>query len=84
MKVIVNSPTLVGGAWYEVSPFPQLVSDAVGIHMIQIDAAQEYVEKIVEVTEKKTAGAGSASQPAPVSPAKTVKPRRGRPPKSSQ
>ncbi len=83
MKVIVNSPVLIGGVWFDPDPQPQTVQDAVGGHLIQIGAATRYEEKIVSVTEKKSPDQVTFALPLdPVSPEQIAKPRRGRPRKS--
>jgi len=83
MRVIVNSPVLIGGVWFDPDPLPQTVQDAVGGHLIQIGAATRYEEKIVSVTEKKSLDQVTFASPLdPVLPEQIVKPRRGRPRKS--
>jgi len=83
MRVIINSPVLIGGVWFDPDPLPQTVQDAVGDHLIQIGAATRYEEKIVEATEKKSPAPVSFASPLdPVSLKQIVKPRRGRPRKS--
>ena len=83
MRVIVNSPVLIGGVWFDPDPLPQTVQDAVGGHLLQIGAATRYEEKIVSVTEKKSPGLVTFASPLdPVLPEQIVKPRRGRPRKS--
>jgi hypothetical protein len=83
MRVIVNSPVLIGGVWFDPDPLPQTVQDAVGGHLIDIGAATRYEEKIVSVTEKKSPDLVSFASPLDqVSPEPIAKPRRGRPPKS--
>lgn len=83
MRIIVNSPVLIGGVWFDPDPLPQTIQDTVGSHLIQIGAATRYEEKIVSVTEKKSpAPVSFASPPAPVLPDQIAKPRRGRPRKS--
>jgi hypothetical protein len=79
MKIIVLQPTIIGGIDYQPSHVPQYAPDNIGRHLIDIGNAKAYETKVVEVAEKKSF---SASPPAPVLQEQTVKPRRGRKPKS--
>lgn len=86
MKVIVLQPTIIGGVDYQPSMNGQYsnVPDSIGEHMINIGNAKAYETKVVEVAEKKPSPETlSVSPQAQVSPEQIVKPRRGRPPKSS-
>lgn len=83
MKIRILENVLVGGIWYEPSIHFIDTSDAIGEHLVRIGCAEKLETKIVEVAEKKSPPAtSSVSQPAPVSPETTAKPRRGRKPKS--
>ena len=86
MKIIVLQPTIIGGVDYQPSMNGQFsnVPDHIAEHMISIGNAKAYETKVLEVAEKKPSPETlSVSLPGQVSPEQTVKPRRGRPPKSS-
>lgn len=82
MKVMITTPTIIGGIFYDPAPYPQNVPDAVGQHLCEIGNATPYETKVVEPVEKKTVKTSSVSQPAQVLPEKTPK-KRGRPRKKA-
>lgn len=86
MKIIVSAPTIIGGADYQPAVYPQEVPDALARHMIEIGNATAYETKIVErmevKSEKKPIEPSFASPPDQASQEPTVRPRRGRKPKS--
>ena len=87
MRIVVLQPTIVGGIDLQPSSNGQFsnVPDHIGLHLIDIGNARAYVEtKVLEVAEKKPSPETLSVLPlGQVSPEQTVKPRRGRPPKSS-
>lgn len=86
MKIVVLQPTIIGGVDYQPSSNGQFsnVPDSIGQHMINIGNAKAYETKVLEVAEKKPSPETlSVSPQGQVSPEPIVKPRRGRPPKSS-